>query len=83
MVLQLSNSAEIFPRFASEREQETAPENTFFFGRFLNVSKFYTNRLYHKRGLMIKLHFQSLDMVDSTFHLILVPVAALGAEGCC
>ena len=29
-VLQLSNSAEILPRIASEREQEAASENTLF-----------------------------------------------------
>ena len=30
-VLQLSNSAEILPRVASEREQEAASENTIFY----------------------------------------------------
>ena len=33
-VLQLSNSAEIFPRVASEREKEVAPENKLFFECF-------------------------------------------------
>ena len=55
-VLQLSNSAEILPRVASEREQEAASENTLFI-RLSNVPKFYANRPQHKQGLTIELHF--------------------------
>ena len=41
--LQLSNSAGILPRVASEREQEAASENAIFI-RLSNVPKFYVNR---------------------------------------